>query len=73
MPATVICFTLYALGYRDIVTMMGLCAAVMIITRGSSKTRLICWLVFAPRGGRGREDGANLSVGLPFTPSPEPH
>lgn len=31
--ATVVCFTIYALGYRDIVTMMGLCSAFMLFTR----------------------------------------
>ena len=36
---TITCFTLYALGFRDIVTMMGLCTAGMLITRECQLTK----------------------------------
>eukprot|EP00775_Hariotina_reticulata_P001808 gene1808-2141_t len=51
--ATITCFTLYALGYRDIVTMMGLCTALMLITGVMSPAtarRAIDWKILVTIG-----------------------
>lgn len=67
-----ICFTLYALGYRDIVTMMGLCAAIMIMSREfqQNKLGLMTGLSWRPLGGWGREVANLLLVGSSSCPEP---